>query len=66
MAQFDQPALWDYVMKITGEEKITFIGHSQGNSQLFAAITENPQYYKKHLKVFVALAPILKIKSVTS
>ena len=28
MAQFDQPALWNYVLKTTGAEKITYIGHS--------------------------------------
>ena len=61
MAQFDQPALWDYILKVTGVEKITYIGHSQGNSQMFAAITENPEYFKKHLKVLVALGPIVKI-----
>jgi pimeloyl-ACP methyl ester carboxylesterase len=30
MAEFDQPALWDYILKETGVEKITYIGHSQG------------------------------------
>ena len=28
LAEFDQPALWEYVMNVTGAEKITYVGHS--------------------------------------
>lgn len=28
MAEFDQPALWEYVLDITKVQKITYIGHS--------------------------------------
>jgi pimeloyl-ACP methyl ester carboxylesterase len=32
MAEYDQPALWKYVMNITGVDKIIYIGHSQGTT----------------------------------
>ena len=32
MAEFDLPALFDYVLEQTGQQKLTFIGHSQGTS----------------------------------
>lgn len=32
MAEFDQPALWEYVLKTTGQKKLTYIGHSQGTT----------------------------------
>lgn len=28
MGEFDQPALWEYVLEATGVDKITYIGHS--------------------------------------
>lgn len=32
MAEYDQPALWRYIMDKTGCEKITYMGHSQGTA----------------------------------
>ena len=32
MATYDQPALWEYVLRVTGAEQITYIGHSQGTT----------------------------------
>jgi pimeloyl-ACP methyl ester carboxylesterase len=45
MAEFDQPALWEYIMKVTGVEKITYIGHSQGTTQMFASLSLYPEFY---------------------
>ena len=39
LAEYDQPALWKYVLETTGAEKLTYIGHSQGTSQMFAALS---------------------------
>lgn len=30
MAEYDQPALWDYIIRYTGAKQITFLAHSQG------------------------------------
>ena len=32
MAEFDQPALWECVLSNTKQEKLTYIGHSQGTT----------------------------------
>ena len=60
MAEFDQPALWEYIMKVTGVEKITYIGHSQGTTQMFASLSLYPEFYQKHMIRFVAVAPVIK------
>ena len=39
MGLFDQPALFDFVLDKTGVEKVTYIGHSQGCAQMFAAMS---------------------------
>lgn len=31
MAQYDLPAMFEYVQNITGAKKVTYIGHSQGS-----------------------------------
>jgi pimeloyl-ACP methyl ester carboxylesterase len=62
MGQFDQPALWTYIMQKTGVEKITYIGHSQGTSQMFAALSENHQFFKDKLNLYIAIAPVVKLK----
>lgn len=63
MAEYDQPALWKYIVAHTGAEAITYIGHSQGCTQLFAQLCENGGFYRKHLKRLVALAPVVSIKN---
>lgn len=62
-AMYDQPALWDYVTSITGEQKISYIGHSQGTSQMFAALAENPDFFRDRLKIFIAIAPVVLLNN---
>jgi len=41
MGKYDIPALVDKIFEITGKdkgEKISYIGHSQGTSQMFSAL----------------------------
>ena len=59
MGLFDQPALWKKVMELTGQDRITYIGHSQGTTQMFVSLMAYPEFYKKHMKVFVALCPVV-------
>ena len=41
MGKYDDPANIDYVRKFTKVDKLTYIGHSQGTSQMFYAISAN-------------------------
>jgi len=54
----------DYELKTTGRKNLTWIGHSQGTSQMFAALSTNEDKYANKINLFVALAPIARMKDV--
>ena len=53
----------DYVLNLTGEEKLYYVGHSQGTIMGFAGFSSN-QTLAKHIHVFFALAPVTKVKHI--
>jgi len=60
MSEKDLPAAFEYIAERTGK-KITYIGHSQGTAQMFAALAnpngKNPKIVNNLIK-FAALAPV--------
>jgi len=50
----------DHIITKTKVQKITYVGHSQGTTQLFAAMTIMPEYFEKNLNGFIALAPVVR------
>ena len=68
MGDYDLPAQIQFVKTHTGQEKITYIGHSQGTTQMFYALTtkKNQQFLKNSINLFVATAPVTKIKHTES
>ena len=63
MAKYDLPATLDYIERITGQDQLVYIGHSQGTLIAFAALSTNPEFAKK-IKLFIALAPIVTIGNI--
>ncbi|KAH9475222.1 putative lipase C16A3.12c [Psilocybe cubensis] len=57
-ARHDIPTSIDYVLKHTGQEKLSYIGFSQGTAQAFASLSVHPDLNEK-IDVFIALAPIM-------
>lgn len=47
----------DYIIETTKNEKIFYIGHSQGATVFFVLLSEHPEYNDK-IKAMVALAPV--------
>jgi pimeloyl-ACP methyl ester carboxylesterase/ankyrin repeat protein len=65
MAKYDLPAQINYVLETTKASTLSFIGHSQGTSQAFAAFSNNPDLQSK-INLFIALAPVVCLKNQTS
>jgi len=72
MGLIDVPTFVHYVLDTTGQPKLSWVGHSEGTIQMFAAGTsaENgDQYLKSALEsidLFVALAPVAYVSGLES
>ncbi|NWX92946.1 LIPM Lipase, partial [Nothoprocta pentlandii] len=57
MAIYDLPAMINFILQKTGQQKLYYIGHAQGNSIGFIAFSSMPQLAEK-IKLFFGLAPL--------
>ncbi|GAB6026399.1 hypothetical protein CHUAL_012602 [Chamberlinius hualienensis] len=46
-ALIDLPTITDYVLHVTGHQKINYIGHSMGSTMILALLSAKPQYNEK-------------------
>lgn len=63
IGMFDLPAMIDYILDYTHQEKLFYVGHSQGTTSFFAMGSEKPEYNSK-VKLMVALAPVAYLKHI--
>ncbi|XP_049620524.1 lipase member M [Suncus etruscus] len=61
MARFDLPAVINFILQKTGEEKIYYVGYSQGTTMGFIAFSTMPELAEK-IKMYFALAPIATLR----
>lgn len=66
MAQFDVPAMLGYIRNVTGLPSVGVVGHSQGTSQMFAALARHGQPLQSQVNLFVALAPVTFVQHQSS
>lgn len=64
MADYDLPAMLNYVLQVTGREQLFYVGHSQGTLIAFTGFSDNPDLGKK-VKAFFALAPVYTLNNST-
>lgn len=57
----DLPTFIDHILETTGQEQLTYIGHSQGTTQMFLGASLDPDYFSKRVNLFVALAPVTSL-----
>ncbi|XP_008056378.1 lipase member M isoform X2 [Carlito syrichta] len=65
MARFDLPAVISFILQKTGQEKIYYVGYSQGTTMGFIAFSTMPELAQK-IKLYFALAPIATVKHAKS
>uniref|UniRef100_A0A0N5BYW4 Lipase n=1 Tax=Strongyloides papillosus TaxID=174720 RepID=A0A0N5BYW4_STREA len=63
MAKYDIPAMINKVLNISGNKKLSYIGHSQGTLTMFTHLNEFPSFGSK-IEKFYALAPVGRMKYV--
>ena len=64
MADYDLPAMINFVLNFTGQEQLFYVGHSQGTLIGFSGFSDNPELGKK-VKQFFALAPVYTLNNCT-
>ena len=57
MAEYDLPAMLEYVMKYTGQDKIFYAGHSMGTTTFMAMANKRPDILE-HILLANLLAPV--------
>jgi pimeloyl-ACP methyl ester carboxylesterase len=63
MGTKDTPAVIDFILKTTGRSQLSYIGHSEGTTQIMSGASLIPEYYKQKLNVAVLLAPPASMKN---
>ncbi|XP_034633652.1 lysosomal acid lipase/cholesteryl ester hydrolase-like isoform X1 [Trachemys scripta elegans] len=65
MAKYDHPAVIDFIVQKTGQEKLYYIGHSEGTTTAFITFSTMPQLAQR-IKMYFALAPVATLKNAQS
>ncbi|KAM3592156.1 uncharacterized protein V6R79_013863 [Siganus canaliculatus] len=65
MALKDLPAVVNHILKVTGQDQIYYVGHSQGTTIGFMAFSALPELANK-IKLFIGLAPVATVAFTTS
>ncbi|KAK7502443.1 hypothetical protein BaRGS_00006396 [Batillaria attramentaria] len=60
MGAYDLPAMFDHVTRVTGQQQIHYVGHSQGTMIGFAGFSTNVTLAAM-VKRFYALAPVARV-----
>ncbi|KJH53387.1 hydrolase, alpha/beta domain protein [Dictyocaulus viviparus] len=63
MAEYDLPAMIDYVLNKTGQDSLYYVGHSQGSLTMLAKLSKDVEFSKKIRKFFM-LAPVSRMSHV--
>ncbi|KAG5897708.1 hypothetical protein JTB14_007546 [Gonioctena quinquepunctata] len=54
----DDPAMIDYILRTTKNDKLSLVGYSQGATQFFVMLSEKPEYNDK-VTIMTAMAPLV-------
>ncbi|XP_046394227.1 lipase 3-like [Ischnura elegans] len=57
MGYYDLPAEFDYILSLTGQPKLSYVGHSMGTTMFFAMGASRPEYNTR-IRAMHALAPV--------
>merc|ERR1712060_342926 len=58
MALKDLPTFIDFILETTSLSNLSYIGHSEGATQMFLGASLNPDSFNEKVNLFIALAPV--------
>eukprot|EP00826_Nyctotherus_ovalis_P059519 TRINITY_DN8284_c0_g1_i2.p1 TRINITY_DN8284_c0_g1~~TRINITY_DN8284_c0_g1_i2.p1 ORF type:complete len:385 (+),score=85.65 TRINITY_DN8284_c0_g1_i2:188-1342(+) len=64
--RYDQRAVIDLIMNVTGYQKVHYWSHSMGGTQMLAALLEEPDYYRQHLYSAILAGPVFRFDTTKS
>ena len=64
MADYDLPAMINYVLQVTGQKQLFYVGHSQGTLIAFNGFSDSIELGNK-IKAFYALGPVYTLNNAT-
>lgn len=50
-----------YILRNTGADNLTYIGHSQGTTQMLSALSEDAEFFRERVNLFIFLAPVARV-----
>ena len=65
MAKYDLSAMIDYILLVTNNSNLFYVGHSQGTMVAFAKLSLEKEFQSK-IKLFLALGPVATVGSMQS
>ena len=58
--KYDLPAMLNYALEVSGQDQLSYVGHSQGTAMGFGGFSSMPELAVK-ATLFVALAPVANV-----
>ena len=65
MSDYDLVSMVDYVLGVTNQTQLIYVGHSQGTMIAFAQLSKNSEFAAK-IKLFVAMGPVAHLGHIES
>ena len=66
MGIYDLPAMIELIKIKSKVSKITYIGHSQGTTQMFVGFSEKSDFFNRNLNGFIGLGPVAQLNNIKS
>ncbi|CAL1280059.1 unnamed protein product [Larinioides sclopetarius] len=65
MGYYDVPAMIDYVLSVTGQKQLSYVGHSQGTAVCLMMLSERPEYNRKFISQIFHWREVLPSNALT-
>lgn len=61
MGDSDIPVMIQYVLNVTKQEKLAYVAHSQGTTQMYYALATNEEFFASRVSIFLAFGPVARV-----